>query len=102
MRIEHAKLRADLAALRIELRSGSSLAELTSLGIGGTTDLLRITRHESIPELIALLERHDIGYKFLGGGALSVQERSSNATISATNFLVEAPISSSETANCPG
>ena len=69
MRIEHAKLRAELAALRIELRSGSSLAELTSLGIGGTTDLLRITRHESIPELIALLERHDIGYKFLGGGS---------------------------------
>lgn len=69
MRIEDAQLRAELAALRIGLRSAASLAELTSLGIGGTTDLLRITRHESIPELIALLERHDTPYKFLGGGS---------------------------------
>src|SRR5579859_1730713 len=69
MRIEDPKLIADLASLGIDLRSGTSLAELTSLGIGGTTDLLRITRHDSIPALIELLERRHIPYKFLGGGS---------------------------------
>src|SRR5882724_4715604 len=69
MRVEDAKLKAELASMGIDLRSGTSVAELTSLGIGGTTDLLRITKHESIPALIALLERHQIPYKFLGGGS---------------------------------
>src|SRR6266849_2657797 len=69
MCVEDLKLRAELADLGIDIRSGASMAELTSLGIGGTTDLLRITKHESIPALIALLERHQIPYKFLGGGS---------------------------------
>jgi len=69
MRVEDCKLRAELAGLGIEIRSGTSMAELTSLGIGGTSDLLRITRHESIPELLALLDRNQIPYKFLGGGS---------------------------------
>jgi UDP-N-acetylmuramate dehydrogenase len=69
MRVEDPKLKAELAELGIDIRHGASMAELTSLGIGGTTDLLRITRHEAIPELIALLERHQIPYKFLGGGS---------------------------------
>jgi len=69
MRVEDAKLKAELASMGIELRSGTSVAELTSLAIGGTTDLLRITKHESIPALIALLERRNIPYKFLGGGS---------------------------------
>jgi hypothetical protein len=45
MRIEEAKILAALRELGAELRRGVSLAELTSLGIGGTTDLLRIQRH---------------------------------------------------------
>jgi UDP-N-acetylmuramate dehydrogenase len=69
MRVEDLKLKIELAALGIDIRPGTSLAELTSLGIGGTTDLLRITKHESIPELIGLLERYQIPYKFLGGGS---------------------------------
>jgi UDP-N-acetylmuramate dehydrogenase len=69
MRVDDRKLIAELASLGIDLRSGTSLAELTSLGIGGTTDLLRITRHDSIPALIEFLERHRIPYKFLGGGS---------------------------------
>ncbi len=69
MRVEDSKLRTELANLRIEIRSGTSMAELTSLGIGGTTDLLRITRHESMPGLLALLERNQFPYKFLGGGS---------------------------------
>ena len=69
MRIKDPKLVAELAALAIDLRSATSLSELTSLGIGGTTDLLRITKHDSLPALIELLERHHIPYKFLGGGS---------------------------------
>ncbi len=69
MRIEDPKLIAELSTLGIDLRPGTSLAELTSLAIGGTTDLLRITKHDSIPALIELLERIQIPYKFLGGGS---------------------------------
>jgi len=69
MRVEDPKFKAELAAIAVELRPGAALAELTSLGIGGTTDLLRITKHQFIPDLISLLERHHIAYKFLGGGS---------------------------------
>src|SRR6201998_1674082 len=69
MRVEDSQLRAELAYLGVEIRSGTLMAELTSLGIGGTSDLLRITRHESIPQLLVLLEHNQIPYKFLGGGS---------------------------------
>jgi UDP-N-acetylmuramate dehydrogenase len=69
MRVEGPKLKAELSDLGIDIRCGASMAELTSLGIGGVTDLLRITKHESIPELISVLERHQTRYKFLGGGS---------------------------------
>ena len=60
---------AALPELGTELRRGVSLAELTSLGIGGTTDLLRIQRHEAIPGLLKLLDEHGVPHKFLGGGS---------------------------------
>ncbi|HSC46020.1 MAG TPA: UDP-N-acetylmuramate dehydrogenase [Candidatus Acidoferrum sp.] len=69
MRIDDASIRAALSQLHVELQSGVSLSSLTSLGIGGTTDLLRITRHESIPSLLDLLDQHNIPHKFLGGGS---------------------------------
>lgn len=69
MRIEDPKVLAALAELGIEHRRGASLSELTSLGIGGTTDLLRITKHESIPDLLKLLDENGIAHKFLGGGS---------------------------------
>jgi len=69
MRVENAKILNALPNLGVELLRGVSLAELTSLGIGGTTDLLRIQRHESIPELLNLLEQNAIPHKFLGGGS---------------------------------
>lgn len=69
MRIDDSKLVADLRALGNELVRGTSLAELTYLGIGGTTDLVRIHRHDAIPELLHLLDRHAIPHKFLGGGS---------------------------------
>jgi len=69
MHITDARIRSELAKLGVELLPGSSLATLTSLGIGGTTDLLRISKHEALPALLDLLERHHIPYKFLGGGS---------------------------------
>ena len=69
MRTNDAQIRQQLSALGVELQSGIALSALTSLGIGGTTDLLRITKHESIPALLNLLDRHNIPHKFLGGGS---------------------------------
>jgi UDP-N-acetylmuramate dehydrogenase len=69
MRIENPKIVAALPELGVQLKSGASLAELTSLGIGGTTDLLRINRHESIAGLLNLLDAEAVPHKFLGGGS---------------------------------
>ena len=69
MRIEEPKILAALPELGTELRRDVSLAELTSLGIGGTTDLLRIQRHEAIPGLLKLLDEYQVPHKFLGGGS---------------------------------
>jgi len=69
MRIEDSKILATLSELGAELRRGVSLAELTSLGIGGTTDLLRIRKHEAIPGLLKLLDAQGVPHKFLGGGS---------------------------------
>ena len=69
MRIDDAKIIAALPELNVELRRGSALAELTSLGIGGTTDLLRIKTHESIPGVLSLLDSHGVPHRFLGGGS---------------------------------
>jgi UDP-N-acetylmuramate dehydrogenase len=69
MRISDHTVIAELLALGVELRSGVSLADLTSLGIGGTTDLLLIQKHDSIPKLLALLDSRGIPHRFLGGGS---------------------------------
>jgi UDP-N-acetylmuramate dehydrogenase len=69
MRISDPRIVQQLAELAVELRPSAKLSELTSLGIGGSTDLLRITRHESIPGLLNLLDASHIPHKFLGGGS---------------------------------
>src|SRR6516165_10062238 len=69
MRIEDRKVLEALPPLCVELQRCVSLRKRTSLGIGGTTDLLRIARHESIPELLNLLDERGIPHKFLGGGS---------------------------------
>jgi UDP-N-acetylmuramate dehydrogenase len=69
MRIEEPEIVAALQELGVQLKPGTSLAELTSLGIGGTTDLLRIEKHEAIPDLLNLLDTHGVSHKFLGGGS---------------------------------
>jgi UDP-N-acetylmuramate dehydrogenase len=57
-----------LKELGVELRQGVSLTELTSLGIGGTTDQILLKRYESIPQVMRLLASENIPHKFLGGG----------------------------------
>jgi UDP-N-acetylmuramate dehydrogenase len=69
MRIEDPKVVVALSEFNVELRRGASLAEHTSLAIGGTTDLLRIKKHESIPGLLSLLDSHGVQHRFLGGGS---------------------------------
>jgi len=69
MRIENQRVLKTLPGLGVMREVGVSLADMTSLGIGGTTDLLRIQRHESIPDLLRLLDDEGIAHKFLGGGS---------------------------------
>jgi UDP-N-acetylmuramate dehydrogenase len=69
MRIDDPTLIAGVQQLGNELVHGTSLAEMTYLGIGGTTDLVRIHRHDSIPEILSLLDGYAIPHKFLGGGS---------------------------------
>jgi UDP-N-acetylmuramate dehydrogenase len=57
-----------LEQLGVEVRPRVSLAEKTSLGIGGTTDQLLLRRYQSIPELMRLLAENHIPHRFLGGG----------------------------------
>jgi UDP-N-acetylmuramate dehydrogenase len=69
MRISDSKLLAAIGALGVEQKPGVALAPLTSLGIGGTSDVLVIRKHEAIPGLIRLLKDSGTPYRFLGGGS---------------------------------
>src|ERR1019366_2334727 len=62
------KAAARLKELGIELRQGVSLADSTSLGIGGTTDKILLRQYETIPRVMRLLADEQIPYRFLGGG----------------------------------
>src|SRR2546422_6079749 len=68
MRISEPKVVAALPDLGVELCPGAPLAEHTSLGIGGTTELLLVHEHTHLPELLSLLDRHAIPHRLLGGG----------------------------------
>jgi UDP-N-acetylmuramate dehydrogenase len=59
---------ARLAQLGAEVRHGVSMAEQTSLGIGGPTDEVLLARYETIPEVMRLLASEHVPHKFLGGG----------------------------------
>jgi len=69
MRLEDSKLRAAIAELGVEYQPAIAMSEYTSLGIGGTTDLLLIKKHESIPGLLRLLDDNRVPHRFLGGGS---------------------------------
>ncbi len=68
MKLEAPNILAALPGLGVERVAGALLSERTSLGIGGTTDLLLIRRHSSLPELVRLLDEANYPHRFLGGG----------------------------------
>jgi UDP-N-acetylmuramate dehydrogenase len=68
MRISDSSIAARLKELGVELRAGVSLAEKTSLGIGGTTDELLLHRYDTIPQVMRLLKDANILHRFIGGG----------------------------------
>ncbi len=57
-----------LKGLGVEVRRDVSLADETSLGIGGMTDELLLHRSDAIPEVMRLLAKENIPHHFLGGG----------------------------------
>ena len=67
MRIKETAV-ARLRELGVEVKQGISLADETSLGIGGTTDELLLRNYETIPEAMLLLAEEKIPHRFLGGG----------------------------------
>ena len=69
MRIEDAKILTALPNIGVDRLEGAALTEYTSLGIGGTTDILLIKRRASIPELVRMLDDAGYAHKFLGGGS---------------------------------
>jgi UDP-N-acetylmuramate dehydrogenase len=69
MRISGRPIAAKLVELRAELTPGVSMTERTSLGIGGTTDLLVLRKFETIPEIMRVLAADGIPHRFLGGGS---------------------------------
>src|SRR5258708_8224974 len=69
MRISDPTLIGALAALGVEHEPGVPMSEKTSLGIGGTSNLLLILKHDAVPELVRLLKQHAVPYRFLGGGS---------------------------------
>jgi UDP-N-acetylmuramate dehydrogenase len=68
MRIESPRTISAIEELGVERLPGASLAELTSLGIGGTTDVLRVREQRVLPALIRMLRADGIEHRFLGGG----------------------------------
>ena len=69
MRINDPKLIAAIRALGVEHELGVPFADKTSLGIGGTSDLLIIQKHETLPKLVSLLNEVRMPHRFLGGGS---------------------------------
>lgn len=69
MRLENPRLLAALPELGVELHKGECLAEWTSLGVGGTTDILVIRQPRHLPELVRLLDAEAVPRRFLGGGS---------------------------------
>jgi UDP-N-acetylmuramate dehydrogenase len=69
MRISDPQLTAAIRALGVEHTVGVPFADKTSLGIGGTSDLLIVHKHETLPKLVSLLKELRVPHRFLGGGS---------------------------------
>ncbi len=69
MRIENPRLRAAFGELGVEHRPDETLADWTSLGVGGQTDMLIVRQPRRLPELVRLLAADNIPWRFVGGGS---------------------------------
>src|SRR5262249_10837114 len=69
MHLSDPQIRKALTEAGVELEPGVRLSELTSLGIGGSTDLLRIRKQDAIPAILDLLDQYKVLRRFLGGGS---------------------------------
>ena len=69
MRLSDPKLLAALTGLGVQHRAGASIGPLTSLEIGGVTDLLVVLDSRHLPELLRLLRAAGVEHRFLGGGS---------------------------------
>jgi UDP-N-acetylmuramate dehydrogenase len=68
MLVTDPKILKALGDLQVERRPGVRLSSWTSLGIGGTTDLLIVRERRHLPELFRLLRGNGIRHRLLGGG----------------------------------
>ncbi|HEV2388501.1 MAG TPA: UDP-N-acetylmuramate dehydrogenase [Candidatus Acidoferrales bacterium] len=68
MRITDPGLLAAFPNLAVKHLPGQRLADRTSFGIGGATDLLVVRDRLLLPDLFGLLRENGIGYRLLGGG----------------------------------
>ena len=69
MRIENPRLRAAFGELGVEHRPDEAMADWTSLGVGGQTDMLIVRQPRRLPELVRLLAADSIPWRFVGGGS---------------------------------
>ncbi len=69
MRIETPRLRDAFGELGVEHRPNEAMADWTSLGVGGTTDMLVVRQPRRLPELVRLLAGDNIPWRFVGGGS---------------------------------
>lgn len=75
MRVENQILLAALPEMGVEHQAGVALANMTSLRIGGTTDLFLVREHKNLPQLIRMLDDDGVPHRLLGGGSnLLVQD----------------------------
>jgi UDP-N-acetylmuramate dehydrogenase len=68
MRIENPKVMASFADLGVVYRPSERMADWTSLGVGGETDLLQVTNFSALPLLLSLLDEEGVVWRCLGGG----------------------------------
>ncbi|MBI4466532.1 MAG: UDP-N-acetylmuramate dehydrogenase [Acidobacteria bacterium] len=69
MRVENPRVLAAFTDLGVEHCPGERLADWTSLGVGGPTDILVIHEPRHMPELVRLLDAEGLPRRFLGGGS---------------------------------
>lgn len=68
MRVENPRLKAAFSEWGVEHRPAERLANWTSLGVGGTTDLLLVRDPQSLPALVESLNAEGLPWRLLGGG----------------------------------